>query len=615
MAKLGYAVLIFVTCAVLLSAYYIQTTTFSKAKHRDNVYQTLSQINTTYNNLTNSLWRCMVYADVSQEEFSQNIRSLQGAQQYLESVSSPYVDTTNVVDQLQYVINHVSNLRCIEDEAFTKKIQKHDEPVLQKLFESNLIPMTQTIKFNYKLNQQAQREMVFNYIKTVIAFFLSFIALVAYFIYHNNKEKKNLRKLQESLEISLVTDPLSGFGNRNAAQKALKGCDKDTIVVLFNIVKFKHINDFYGVHVGDYVLKALSMKLKKVLSGYEKTALYRVGGDDFVVLCKKLEYQQVYKMAQEVLQFFQKEGIEYSDTVIDIALVAGITDVAPHLETVDLAAKKAKSSKSKSIVTYSQALDTTHIVEKNINAVKMLKDGIANDRFFPQFQPIVDLKSGKVTKYEALIRLRNADGTVIYPNSFIEEAKDSKLLNKLTKIMLIKSFEIFKHVDCSFSINLSFSEIIDQKNQDAIIEIIDSYGRHAKKLTFEILEDEAIDDYGLLDRFLNKVSKFGVDIAIDDFGSGYSNFGHIISMDTQILKIDGSLIKIVDYDIQARVLVKSIVDFAKSMQIKTVAEFVHSKDVMQMAQRLGIDYAQGFYLGKPSDDLQNLECGYDINGD
>jgi len=213
-----------------------------------------------------------------------------------------------------------------------------------------------------------------------------------------------------------------------------------------------------------------------------------------------------------------------------------------------------------------------------------------------------------VTKYEALIRLEKEDGTIVYPASFIDEAKESKLLNKLTKIMLIKSFEIFRHHDCSFSINLSFSELLDEKNQDEIIKILDDYGRHAKKLTFEILEDDAIEDYELLNRFLNKVQKYGVDIAIDDFGSGYSNFGHIISMNTHFLKIDGSLIKIVDYDVQARVLVKSIVDFAKSMQIKTVAEFVHSKDVYDTVERLGVDCVQGFYLGKPKASLLDIPC-------
>ncbi len=475
---------------------------------------------------------------------------------------------------------------------------------LQTVLQSDIVTIAETVEFNYDLATKRHRENVFAYQKLMLGVLLLAIGFIVYFIYSTDREKLKLSRLKRRLEKNLVTDGLTGLGNRTALVERIRMHRHEKLLfVMFNITKFKNINDFYGIAAGDHVLKAFAGELKRLTSRCEGAELFRAGGDDFIVMIRGNDVQRALQMSRNAIEHFEREGIKYKDTLIDIRLSVGVSNTKPYLETADLALKEAKRNLNESIVMYGKELDKSHIVEKNIMAVKMLKEGIANDRFYPQFQPIVDLATNAVTKYEALIRLKKPDGNIAYPASFIEEAKESKLLNKLTKIMLVKSFEVFKHTDFNFSINLSFSEIKDEKNQDEIIKIIDDYGRHAKKLTLEILEDESIDEYKLLDRFLQKVTAMGVDIAIDDFGSGYSNFQHIISMNTHFLKIDGSLIKIIDYDIQARVLVKSIVDFAKSMRIKTVAEFVHNQDVLDMVKRLGVDYAQGFYLGKPANGL------------
>jgi diguanylate cyclase (GGDEF)-like protein len=582
MVKWSYSVLVVIVFIVLGSTYYINNTTVENAKHRTAVYAAISSIKNNY-----YLLKLALANNETTEVIQERIESLEQSKNDFLAINSTVVDS-NVIKQ--------------EIDALTASASANLS------IDSNLVEILNTIEFNYNIEQDQTRKNVFSFQKLIVGLFVLLVGYLIYFIYHNDKEKTKLFRLQKSLEKSLVTDSLTGLGNRIAITKFFRKKIEPLTVVLFNIARFKHINDFYGIHVGDAVLERFSKELKKFTTKCNGVRLYRIGGDDFAVVVQTKEIENVKMMAANTIKFFQNNGIVYKDTLIDISLVSGITQTKPYLETADLALKEAKRDKNTSIVVYSEKLDKSHIVEKNINAVKMLKEGIANDMFFPEFQPIFDLKTGAVTKYEALIRLQQEDGTIVYPASFIDEAKESKLLNKLTKIMLIKSFEIFKHHNCSFSINLSFSELLDEKNQDEIIKILDDYGRHAKKLTFEILEDDAIEDYELLNRFLNKVQKFGVDIAIDDFGSGYSNFGHIISMNTHFLKIDGSLIKIVDYDVQARVLVKSIVDFAKSMQIKTVAEFVHSKDVYDTVERLGVDCVQGFYLGKPKASLLDTPC-------
>lgn len=582
MIKSSYIILILLVVIVLGSTFYISQTTSANAHHRTQIYNALSNLKNSYYYL-----KLHLHADDKKTDIEKYTYDLEIAKDDFLKINSNIVDSKIIEDEIAHIIKAAKN---------------------NQTFDSSLLEILDTIAFNYDLEQNINREHVFSFQKVLVSLFILMISVLLYLIYSNNKEKIKLFRMQRQLEQSLVTDALTGLQNRVAITKMF---DKDLYfsVVVFNIAKFKHINDFYGVGTGDYVLKEFAKELKNLTAACNNANVYRVGGDDFVVVVQTSDLESVTMMANRTIKHFQNNGIAFGDDVIDIHLVGGITQTRPYLETVDLALKEAKKDKNISIAVYNENLNESNIIKKNINAVKMLKEGIAYNRFFPEFQPIVDLKTGQITKYEALIRLKDENGTIIYPLSFIEEAKDSKLLNKLTKIMLIKSFETFKHLDCSFSVNLSFSELVDEKNQDAIIEILDQYGRHSKKLTFEILEDEAIDDYNLLDRFLSKVQKFGVDIAIDDFGSGYSNFGHIISMNTHFLKIDASLIKIIDYDVQARVLVKSIVDFAKSMHIKTVAEFVHSKDVLDTVKRLGVDYAQGFYLGKPSSDVSKLNCG------
>ncbi|MGM0623280.1 MAG: EAL domain-containing protein [Campylobacterota bacterium] len=598
MVKLGYGVLIICIVLVVTSTVYVDKTTEKTVSERNQVYHLLENMKKNYYLLQ------IHYLQAKKQEINvlhELTPMLAQMQQNLDRLKELHNDTADI-----------KSLAQVNDQLRFKVQRSQVDGEIKNVFNEDFLIIIDSIAKSYDEQLLHHRQNVFSYQRFISGMFVLLSAVFVYFVYFHNKEKRKLARLKRNLEKTLVTDALTGLNNRVAIIKEFRKKHDDLAVVMFNIAKFKHINDFYGTNVGDYVLKSFALELKKLTKKCSGAKVYRVGGDDFIVTVNSTKTQDVRQMAHMVISRFQKSGIVYKDTLIDIALVASITKQKPYLETGDLALKEAKRDKNSSIVVYSDTLDKSHIVAKNINAVKMLKEGIAHDRFFPQFQPIVDLKTGKVIKYEALIRLRLDDGSIVYPNSFIEEAKDSKLLNKLTKIMLIKSFEKFKKIDCSFSVNLSFSEIIDQQNQDEIVKILDDYGRHAKKLTFEILEDDAIDDYGLLQRFLNRVEKFGVDIAIDDFGSGYSNFGHIISMNTHFLKLDSSLIKIVDYDVQARVLVKSIVSFAKDMQIKTVAEFVHSQDVLDMVKRLGVDYAQGFYLGKPSERLQNLECGYEI---
>ena len=165
-------------------------------------------------------------------------------------------------------------------------------------------------------------------------------------------------------------------------------------------------------------------------------------------------------------------------------------------------------------------------------------------------------------------------------------------------IMLSKTFKTFCHLDIEFSINLCYEDISNKSFRNFIYEKISSCSK-PKNIIFEILESDFIEDFNIVKDFATHVRTFGCKIAIDDFGSGYSSMENILKLNPEIIKIDGSLIKNIDISQESKTIVKNIVNMAKELNAKTVAEYVHSKEVFDIVKSLDIDYLQGFYLAEP----------------
>ena len=167
-----------------------------------------------------------------------------------------------------------------------------------------------------------------------------------------------------------------------------------------------------------------------------------------------------------------------------------------------------------------------------------------------------------------------------------------------------KAFEKFKGTNLQFSINLSIEDILNKETTTFILKAMQQYAI-GHQVIFEFTESEKIENNENLTEFIDQVQSMGARIAIDDFGSGYSNFEYLINMKIDILKIDGSIIKNIDSDINSQHITETIVGFATKLGIQTVAEFVHSESVFQKVKELGISYSQGFHFGKPMPQLGN----------
>jgi EAL domain-containing protein (putative c-di-GMP-specific phosphodiesterase class I) len=190
------------------------------------------------------------------------------------------------------------------------------------------------------------------------------------------------------------------------------------------------------------------------------------------------------------------------------------------------------------------------------------------------------------------------NGDIIPPYQFLDIAKTTKQYIAITKKVIQKATETFKNSSKEFAINITIEDILSSELNNYTREML---GKEVYKgrIVLEVVESESIESFDEVTEFIARAKQCGCKIAIDDFGTGYSNFEYLIKLRADYIKIDGSMIKNIDKDIDCEEIVRTIVDFAKKRKLKTIAEFVCSKEVFDKVVELGIDYSQGYYIGKP----------------
>lgn len=236
---------------------------------------------------------------------------------------------------------------------------------------------------------------------------------------------------------------------------------------------------------------------------------------------------------------------------------------------------------------------------KNTKTINMIQTAIASDNIVSYFQPIINNKTMQVEKYESLVRLIDEDGKVVSPFFFLEIAKEGRYYKKITDLVIKNSVEALDKTNKDISINISALDIEDLDTRNYLVNIVTENASNANRIVFELLEDESVKDFEVVKDFISFVKAFGVQIAIDDFGAGASNFERLIDYQPDILKIDACLIKNIETDSYSRNVVETIQSFASKEGIKTVAEFVENENILSIIKNIGIDYSQGYLFGKP----------------
>jgi len=416
--------------------------------------------------------------------------------------------------------------------------------------------------------------------------------------------KSELAHAHENLMHQFYTDPLTSLSNLYKLRHDLEESTNTTLIIV-NIDNFKLLNDFYGFMVGDFILESFAHTLVNV---FHTAQVYRIAGDEFAILeSKKMTFYELKPYLAELSLSLSHVRYAYAQTEIfvDCTLASSASmDNKSIFSNVNMALKYAKERGLKFWI-YESSMRLSEAYESNLKyATKIRKAIVDFSGIVPYFQPIMDNQNGKIVKFEALSRLIDEEGIIHSPDAFIPVAKTIKVYDKITTAIIEKSFAMFENSPFDFSINLSFEDIINQEMYRFIIEKL-QHSKLGNRVTFELLESERVNDFDKVIRFFNEIKRHGAKVAIDDFGSGFSNFSYIITLDPDFLKIDGSLIKNLDTDKHAQIVVETIVDISKKLGIKTVAEFVHSSTILSAVKKLGIDYSQGYFIDKPSPNIEH----------
>lgn len=417
----------------------------------------------------------------------------------------------------------------------------------------------------------------------LMTLFIASILLISFFLIRSEQEAR--------------TDRLTGLQNRKGYEERIKHAKADLGLILVNIRKFKHYNDFYGVSAGDRLLIETAHHIQSIPFSGMKPTYYRLGADDFGILFEYSSKHSLEALSKEVLNEFSKTPIIIDNEIRTPSIVVAASNIKPLLETTDMA---LKSNVHTNPVIYHEGLNLRQVIHDNVTKVKELKEALNEERVIPYFQPIVNLSTCKAVKHEVLARIIMENGQVrsIFP--YLTIAKESNLYPQITRTIIAQSFMIISDHAGDFSINLSIEDIGNRETVEMLETMLEHYPNIGKRIIFEILESEAIEEYEGIINFIVRMRRYGCRIAIDDFGSGYSNFSRILNLTIDIIKIDGSLIRYLDTDDKAITIVQTIVNFTKSASIETVAEFVHNKAIANIVSELGIDAAQGFYFYEPA---------------
>ncbi|MBZ7983749.1 EAL domain-containing protein [Campylobacter sp. RM12647] len=421
----------------------------------------------------------------------------------------------------------------------------------------------------------------------------------------------------EKLEIEASIDPLTQLKNKRSLEKSIV-LMKNPKLLLVDIDEFKKINDYFDANTADDLLKHIALIMSD-FADENHLEVYKLDGDLFALLEDNIEDEQRYEeLVTELMQELKNKDltIEYNHQIASIVLTLTMGLCLENENTLKkafIALKRAKRD-NKNFVCYSKFIDEEKEYFHQLSTAKSIQSAIAKDEILPFFQPIFD-KDKNITKFESLVRIvkKTPEGTdVITPGAFLAVSIKMKQYEIIENFIIEKVVQtLVENQDIVLCVNLGGRDMIDSAKNNKFINLLRRTGV-ANRLIIEVLEDENISQNEKIKDFLKRIKELGCKIAIDDFGSGFSNFSYLLELMPDYIKIDGSIIEKITKDEKSEKIVKTIVLFSKSLGIKTVAEFVSTEEIFKKCIEVGVDEFQGFYLGKPSPTFTQEEIDLDF---
>ncbi|MCM5704169.1 bifunctional diguanylate cyclase/phosphodiesterase [Larsenimonas salina] len=418
------------------------------------------------------------------------------------------------------------------------------------------------------------------------------------------------KKAAESRLIWLANrDPLTGLYNRRyfnvCLQQSLEAKASGAVFYL-DLDQFKEVNELSGHGAGDRLLSMVAQKLTQLLP--EEAVIARLGGDEFAVLLEGYDCERAVTVARSInsglsdINFIIEERRHRAMASIGVAIYPEHGDTTEAImANADCAMYIAKENPLRDwYVTTAQDLDKA-MLEDRVYWNDLIKAALDEKRFEFFVQPIMTIASEDVRHYELLLRLPDGDGGFFSPGQFIPVAERNGRIIDIDRHVIDAGVRYLSGLgDISMSINISGKSLRDQDLAQYLETCLATHGADPARLIIEITETEAVIDFGLAQATLSKIKSLGCSIALDDFGSGFSSFKYLNQLPSDYVKIDGEFIINLYKSSENKIIVSAIAEVCRSFGKQVIAEFVEDKATFDYLKAIGVEYAQGYWVGRPA---------------
>ena len=420
---------------------------------------------------------------------------------------------------------------------------------------------------------------------------------------------------QEELEYHALHDSLTGLANRELLNDRLEQTIHNAhqergsfAVLIMDLDRFKEVNDTLGHAVGDRLLQQVAKRLVELLR--EVDVVVRLGGDEFSVLLTTAHEKQAETIAKKIIDEFQSV-FTVDNTPLYIGISIGISVYPQHgitaqtlQQRADVAMYVAKRNKTGYEI-YNPKYDEYSIGK--LSLISDLRNATVKNQLFMEYQPVIEINTGKVVSAEALLRWNHPELGTIYPDEIIPIAEQTGLINPITYWIIDTTAKYNKKlksigVDIKIAINLSIYNLQDHNFVEKVINIFDENKISASEFIMEVTESVVMTNPQQSIEVLNRLHELGIEIAVDDFGTGYSSLAYLKLLPLSKLKIDKSFIMDMIKDANDAMIVRSTINLAHNLGMQVIAEGIEGKEVLELLSILGCKLGQGYFISRPISD-------------
>ncbi len=422
-------------------------------------------------------------------------------------------------------------------------------------------------------------------------------------------------KATEQLRFMANNDPLTKVYNRRGIEREFSSAvaslalGRPMALAYVDLDRFKLINDLFGHAAGDEVLKQVCERMGTMLAGGQQIG--RVGGDEFVIVMPETAIPLASIICRGIVDRLGNTPYRVGDKAFHVRASVGLIEVVPGMpmkdavSTSDRACREAKTGLGDGLVVYERGADAFRQRAAELDLVERLSGPDATDNLLLEMQPIMSLRAPHESmNFEVLLRMREPDGRVVPAGAVIAAAEKSGRASMIDRWVLTTTLAwIAEHTEDLVNtrfvcMNLSGASLNDERFVQDTFDILGRYVHVASRLCLEITESVALHDLDNTRRFIDQVRSFGVKVALDDFGAGYTSFSYLKELPADVLKIDGNFIVNINAHPANVAIVEAIVSLAVNLGMKTIAEWAEDAATVQTLHEIGVDYVQGYVVAR-----------------